>query len=136
MDCTVTNYCLAVNFYLTKMFSKRNNDPFWWTLFGAGGTLAAFFIPIHVFLLGIALPLGIIDIPDYEGLLELVRHPLARIYLFALVALSLFHWAHRFRYTLYDGLQLKHLEQLIVVFCYGSAILGSAVIGVIVFLQL
>lgn len=118
------------------MSSKRNIDPFWWTLFGAGGTFAAFFIPIHVFMMGIAIPLGLVDVPNYESFLDLVQHPLTRIYLFALVSLSLFHWAHRFRYTLYDGLQLKHLEQLIVVFCYGGAMLGSVVTAVIVFFQL
>jgi fumarate reductase subunit D len=36
-----------------------------------------------------------------------LRHPLTRIVLLALCVLTLFYWAHRFRYTLYDGLQLK-----------------------------
>lgn len=112
------------------MSDKKNNDPFWWTLFGAGGTLSAFFIPVHVTLMGIAIPLGWFAAPDYNSLVELVRHPLSRIYLSALISLSLFHWAHRFRFTLYDGLQLKHLEQYIVVLCYGSAIVGT-VIGVV-----
>lgn len=115
------------------MTDKKNNDPFWWTLFGAGGTISAFFIPIHVILLGIAIPLGWAAAPDYEALIELVRHPLARIYLFALISLSLFHWAHRFRFTLYDGLQLKHLEQYIVVLCYGSAIVGSVIAAYLAF---
>ena len=34
--------------------------------------------------------------------------------------LSLFHWAHRFRYTLYDGLQIKHLNGMINTLCYGG----------------
>ncbi|MDR8391294.1 hypothetical protein NC796_09110 [Aliifodinibius sp. S!AR15-10] len=115
------------------MKTKKNNDPFWWTLFGAGGTLSAFFIPIHVLLFGILIPIGIFHAPTYGDLLELSRHPIARLYLFALISLSMFHWAHRFRYTLYDGLQLKHLEQLIVVFCYGSAILGTIITAFLVF---
>jgi len=114
------------------METKKNNDPFWWTLFGAGGTLSAFFIPVHVFLFGIAIPLGLFAAPSYESMIELVRHPLCRIYLFALISFSLFHWAHRFRYTLYDGLQLKHLEHYIVVFCYGSAIVGTVWAGILV----
>ena len=40
-------------------------------------------------------------------------------------ALPLFHWAHRFRYTLYDGLQIKHLIELINLLCYGGAVVGS-----------
>lgn len=114
------------------MSTKRNNDPFWWTLFGAGGTFSAFFLPVHLLLFGIFIPLGILSAPDYDSLLELVQHPLARIYLFALISLSLFHWAHRFRYTLYDGLQLKHLEQLIVIFCYGGAMVGTVIAGLLV----
>jgi fumarate reductase subunit D len=41
--------------------------------------------------------------------------------------LPLFHWAHRFRYTLYDGLQLYHLTVFIAVLCYGAALGGSAI---------
>ena len=61
-----------------------------------------------------------------DSLLSLIRHPLARLYLLLLISLPLFHWAHRFRYTLYDGLKLKHLTELIAVICYGSALVGSA----------
>ena len=41
--------------------------------------------------------------------------------------LSLFHWAHRFRHTLYDGLQIKHLNEVIALISYGLAIAGSVV---------
>ena len=64
--------------------------------------------------------------PRYEALHALLQHPVTRLYLFVLISLPLFHWAHRFRYTLYDGLQLKHLTVLIAVLCYGTALLGSA----------
>ena len=40
--------------------------------------------------------------------------------------LALFHWAHRFKYTLYDGLQLKRLHGPINAISYGGALLGSA----------
>jgi len=56
----------------------------------------------------------------------LLKLPVARVYVFVLISLPLFHWAHRFRYTLYDGLQLKHLTVLIAVLCYGAALAGSA----------
>ncbi len=61
--------------------------------------------------------------------MDIVRLPLVRIYLFVLCSLPLFHWAHRFRFTLYDGLQIKHLNEVIFVGCYGSAIIGTAVAG-------
>ena len=104
---------------------KRSNEPFLWLLFSAGGVVAAMLIPIHLFLFGLAFPLGWLNGPSYQSLLELMRHPFTRLYLFVLCALSLFHWAHRFRYTLYDGLQIKHLNELINTFCYGGAVLGT-----------
>jgi len=105
--------------------SKRSNEPFFWLLFSAGGVMAALFIPIQLFLFGLAIPLGWVDPPAYERLLTLAGHPLARIYLFLLCTLSLFHWAHRFRFTLYDGLQIKHLNELVFILCYGGAVLGT-----------
>jgi fumarate reductase subunit D len=106
-------------------FGKRVN-PFLWLLFSAGGTLAAFLFPVHLLLFALAFPLGWLEPPSYEALRGLVAHPLARLYLLAFVSLPLFHWAHRFRYTLYDGLQLKHLTALIAVICYGTALAGTA----------
>jgi fumarate reductase subunit D len=103
----------------------RSNEPFLWLLFSAGGVIAALLIPIQLFLFGLAFPLGWLTSPSYASLVELVRHPFIRLYLFVLCTLSLFHWAHRFRYTLYDGLQVKHLNEVINTFCYGGAILGT-----------
>src|SRR3989442_14662100 len=105
---------------------KRSFVPLFWTLFSVGGVVAAFLIPIHLFLFGLAFPLGWIQPPTYERLLALARLPLVRLYLFVLCSLPLFHWAHRFRYPLYDGLQLQHLTLLIAVLCYGAALLGPA----------
>ena len=110
---------------------KKNIDPFWWGLFGAGGAISAISIPVLLFLTGLAIPLGWIEPPAYEDFFTLVKHPLTRLFLFALISLSLLHWAHRFRFTLYDGLQVKHLNELIAVLCYGSAILGTFVTGFI-----
>jgi fumarate reductase subunit D len=99
--------------------------PLLWLLFSAGGTVAAFLFPIHLFLTGLAFPLGWLEPPRHEFLHRLVAHPVTRLYLLVLISLPLFHWAHRFRYTLYDGLQLKHLTTLIAVLCYGAAVLGT-----------
>jgi fumarate reductase subunit D len=107
--------------------SKRSNEPFLWLLFSAGGVVAAILIPVHLLLFGIAFPLGWLPAPAYDSILTLVRNPIGRLYLLALCALPLFHWAHRFRYTLYDGLQIKHLNELVNTFCYGGAIVGTAV---------
>ena len=82
---------------------------------------------VQLFLFGMAFPLGWLQAPTYDHLMALVRMPLVRIYLFILCSLPLFHWAHRFRYTLYDGLKVKHLTGLIFVLCYGGAALGTAI---------
>ena len=100
--------------------------PFMWTLFSAGGVIAALLFPVHLFLNGLAFPLGWVDAPSYEAVRGLVQHPATRLYLFVLIVLPLFHWAHRFRYMLYDVLQLYHLTVLIAVLCYGAALGGSA----------
>jgi len=105
--------------------AKRSFVPLFWTLFSAGGVVAAFLIPVHLLLFGLAFPLGWIDPPSYERLFALLKLPLVRLYLFVLCSLPLFHWAHRFRYTLYDGLQVKHLNELIVLGTYGGATVGT-----------
>lgn len=105
----------------------RTAEPFVWLLFSAGGVFAALFLPILLFLFGVAFPLEWISPPEYGHVLDVLGHPVVRVGLWVLVFLALFHAAHRFRYTLYDGLQLKHLNVPIAVLCYGSAVVGSVV---------
>jgi len=109
--------------------AKQSNEALLWALFSAGGVVAAMLIPVHLFLVGLAFPLGWISAPSYEHLHTLVRLPLTKLYLFVLCFLALFHWAHRFRYTLYDGLQIKHLNEVIFFCCYGGAVVGTIVAG-------
>jgi fumarate reductase subunit D len=107
------------------MTPTRSNEPFFWLLFSAGGVMSALLMPSLVFFFGVAFPMGWLSPPTYHHLLAVVAHPLTRLVLFLLCVLSLFHWAHRFRYTLYDGLQIKHLNEVINTLCYGGAIVGS-----------
>ena len=109
--------------------AKRSIEPLLWLLFSAGGVLAALLIPVLLLLFGLAFPLGWLSPPGREHLLAVLGYPVLRVGFFLLCALSLFHWAHRFRYTLYDGLQIKHLNELINLFCYGGAIAGSVAAG-------
>lgn len=109
--------------------SRRTVEPFLWILFSAGGVLAALMIPILLFLFGVAFPLGWLSPPGHAHLLGILRSPLTRIVLFFLCALSLCHWAHRFRFTLYDGLQIKHLNEVINALCYGAVVAGTAAAG-------
>jgi fumarate reductase subunit D len=104
---------------------RRSLEPVLWLLFSAGGVIAALLLPMLLLLLGIAFPLGWLTPPSHDHLLSVVRHPITRLVLFVVSALSLIHAAHRFRYTLYDGLQIKHLNEIIRLLCYGGAIAGS-----------
>ncbi len=106
--------------------TKHPREAYLWSLFSSGGMLAALLLPALFFVLFLAEPLGLVAAPSHQAALGLVAHPLARLFLFVLVSLSLFHWAHRFRYTLYDGLQLYHLNTVIAVLTYGTAALLSA----------
>ncbi len=109
--------------------AKRRAEPLLWLLFTSGGLAAALLLPVLVLFFGLVFPAGWVSAPAQAHLLSLARNPLTRIVLLGLCVLALFHWAHRFRYTLYDGLQLKHLSKLIIVGCYGGALVGSALAG-------
>jgi succinate dehydrogenase subunit D len=109
------------------MHARRPIEPFLWLLFSAGGVMAALFFPALLFLFGVAFPFGWLPPPTHDHLLGVVGHPLTRLVLFGVCSLSLFHWAHRFRYTLYDGLQIKHLDEVINSVCYGGAVLGTLI---------
>lgn len=107
------------------MSATKTNDAFWWSLFGAGGTLTALLLPAHILLFGIAIPLGMVAAPEYEGFLDLVRHPLARIYFFVLISLSLMHWAHRFRFLMDDLFHIENWKMAVATGCYGLAVAGT-----------
>ncbi len=108
------------------MSRRRTIDPLLWMGFGAGGTFAAIALPGLMALLAVGVPLGLIALPERRDLLSLVHSPVVRVGLWLVFAACLFHSAHRFRYTLYDGLQIKHLNELIFTGCYGGAAAGAA----------
>ncbi len=101
--------------------AKVSREPFFWAMFSGGGMLAALVLPAVVLLLWFAIPLGWVEAPSHAELVTKIDRPLVKLALFAFVVLLLFHWAHRFRFTLYDGLQLSHLSGLIAAVSYGSA---------------
>ena len=105
--------------------TKFRVTPFVWLTFSAGGVTAAVFLPILAFLFAFAIPLGWVS-PDYDHVEAVVTNPLTVLALLGMFPVMLVHSAHRFRYTLYDGLQLK-ARRAIAVLCYGTAVVGSLV---------
>jgi fumarate reductase subunit D len=111
--------------------AKEHNEAFFWSLFSIGGMVAALLIPAYLFVFFLAAPLGLMPAPSYDRLVGLLQSPFVRLGLFVMCAFPLFHWAHRFRYTLYDGLQVKHLNEVIFALCYGGATVGTVVAAVL-----
>ena len=105
-------------------------------MFSGGGVAAALVLPVLLFLFGLALPLGWISAPDHAHVLAVLRNPLTRLALLVVSALALVHGAHRFRYTLHDGLQLQRYDGLIAATCYGGALVGTAVAAYLLFVAL
>ena len=101
--------------------TTAKTEPFWWGLFSAGGVVAAFLVPIQIIIIGFALPLGWISDSG-----TLYRIWWVKLYLFVLIVLPLYHWAHRFFFTLND-MGLKPMSKLLAVLCYGGAIVGTVV---------
>jgi fumarate reductase subunit D len=103
-------------------------EPVWWALFGAGGMVAALILPIMIYLFGIALPLGSFPFDSYSPvrMQNLLGNWLVKLFLLVIITLPLFHWAHRFRYFLFD-LGIRGGRQPIAVICYGLAVVLSVV---------
>ncbi|MGV9821660.1 fumarate reductase subunit FrdD [Nocardia xishanensis] len=107
------------------MTKRKSLEPLAWLLFSVGGMAAALLVPVLLFLFGLAFPLDWLSAPDHAHLISVLRHPVTRLVLFGLCALALFHWAHRFRYTLEHGLRLEQFSSSIILICYGGAVIGS-----------
>lgn len=103
------------------MSEHKTCEPFWWGLFSVGGVVAAFLIPIHIIITGLAVPLGWLADSSI-----LYQYWWIKLYLFVLISLPLYHWAHRFYFTLKD-MGLKAIDKPLALLCYGGAVVGTFV---------
>jgi len=111
----------------------KSNEPIWWSLFSAGGMVAAMVLPILIVITGILVPFGLAgdDPLNFERIHTAVsQNDSVELILFIVITLPLFHWAHRFRFTLVD-VGLKSISTLISILCYGGAIAGTIISAVI-----
>lgn len=109
--------------------TRRCNEPFFWSLFSAGGTITAFVAPVLIVAVGFLVPA---DQVDFDRLEAIVTNPLGRLALAVLATLTFFHGAHRFRHTLLE-IGLRPFARPIAVVCYLSALAGSVWAGVVAF---
>ena len=93
----------------------KSNKPIFWSLFAAGGTLAAFLAPVLV-LLFLLVALGRApDLFAYAQMHAFAAHWLGKLFLLAVITLFLWHAAHRLRVTLHDfGLRQDAVVAVVV----------------------
>jgi fumarate reductase subunit D len=102
----------------------KSNKPVVWSLFAAGGTLAAFLAPVLTLLLLLAALGRVPQMLGYEELRLFAAHWLGKAFLLAVIGLFLWHAAHRLRVTLHDfGLRQ---DAVVAVLVYLSATVGTA----------
>ena len=102
---------------------RRSNKPIFWTLFGAGGMLAALAGPALIFLTGIAGPLGVVDL-GFERVSRLEASGWGKLVIFLVISLFLFHGCHRLYHCLHDfGV---HVGPGLKAAFHGFAALGTA----------
>jgi len=100
---------------------QRSHEPLVWSLFGAGGMVAAFVLPVLILFTGVLVPLGIVDSAalSFARVQGFAGHWLGGLLVFSIISLSAWHALHRIFHSLND-LQVG-ARRLRFVLCYGCA---------------
>ena len=112
----------------------RMLEPLWWILFGAGGFLAAFVLPMLLLSVALLFPTGVFGEPavTFHRMRTLFANPVGQLVLIAVISLTFWHSAHHLRHLSID-LGLAKLKAPIAYALYGGALLGTlatvAVVG-------
>jgi fumarate reductase subunit D len=101
----------------------RSNEPLWYGPFSVGMMIGALCVPALIVITGFVL---FVSSPAAASAQKLINHSLTRVFLFVIISFSFFHWAHRFRYVLFD-LGLKGGRTAVAAACYGAAIVGTVI---------
>ncbi len=112
-------------------YRTRSNAPIFWGLFGAGGMLSALFVPMMIFITGIAVPLGFLlpaGTMSYPKMLAFAQNFIGKGFIFAIISLSLWFCVHRVYHSLHEfGIHAGMGAKLL---CYGIAMLVTVVCAV------
>lgn len=106
----------------------RSHEPVAWSLFGAGGVVLAFLTPALIIVTGFIMPLvyGASDPATvYQQTLAFSQHWIGKAVLLIVIALPLFHAAHRIFHGFHD-LHIHGPKRPMLLLTYGSATLLSA----------
>ncbi|MCW8346314.1 MULTISPECIES: fumarate reductase subunit FrdD [Vibrio] len=113
---------------------KRSDEPVWWGLFGAGGSWFAMITPVTILVLGILVPMGIIDAQalSYERVAGFATSFIGALFVIATLALPMWHAMHRLHHGMHD---LKiHAGVAGKIACYFFAGLISALAVIFIFM--
>jgi fumarate reductase subunit D len=101
----------------------KSNKPIVWSLFAAGGTLAAFLAPVLVVLFLLVALGHPPELLSYANLHAFAAGWFGKLFTLAVIALFLWHAAHRLRITMFDfGLRADYV---IAAGCYLVAAIGT-----------
>lgn len=102
----------------------KSNKPIFWSLFAAGGTLAAFLAPVLTLLFLLTALGHAPDLFSYARMHAFAAHWFGKLFLLSVIGLFLWHAAHRLRVTLHDfGLRQ---DAGVAVVVYLAAAVGTA----------
>jgi succinate dehydrogenase subunit D len=100
---------------------RRSNEPLFWSLFSAGGMIAALLAPVLIIVIGFLVAANDVT---FGRLHAIVTNPVGRVVLFAIASLTFFHWAHRFRHVLID-VGFRRFSLPLSAACYLAAVAGT-----------
>lgn len=106
----------------------RSHEPIVWSLFGAGGMVVAFVLPALILTTGIIVPLGFAaeSALSYQRALMFAQSWWGALFIFGIIALPLFHAAHRIYHSMHD-LHIHGPKNLMLALFYGGASLLSLI---------
>ena len=111
----------------------RSHKPIVWSLFAAGGTVAAFVLPVIMVLTGLGASFALLpaDYFAYDNIYKLLQHPFVRLCTFGVLTLIVWHAAHRMRITMHDfGVRA---DTFVAVIFYAIAAASTAVLMLAMF---
>jgi fumarate reductase subunit D len=108
---------------------RRSSEPFYWSIFSAGGVITALLAPVVIIVVGFLVPANQVA---FHRLHEIFTNPVGRLVVFGLAFFTFFLSAHRLRHTLV-GVGLKRFARPITVTCNLAALAGTIWAGVVAF---
>lgn len=108
------------------MMAKRSNEPVFWSLFGAGGVVVAFVLPVTILITGLAVPLGLFppEVMAYDRILSFAANWSGKVFILAVISLTLWHAMHRI-FLAHHDLGIDRGRTFFRWLCYGIALIGT-----------